>query len=75
MTGENMAKDENELTLEQNIERLEAVIEKLEKGDLPLDKAFEIYKTGMNLLLKCNAGIDKVVNELTVLESEGFNEL
>ncbi len=69
-----MTKDENE-TLEQNIEKLEAVIEKLEKGDLPLDKAFETYKSGMNLLLKCNANIDRVVNELTVLESEGLNEL
>lgn len=67
-----MAKETKENTLEQNIKELEAVITQLEEGELPLDKAFETYKNGMDLLLKCNTCIDKVEQELTVLESEGM---
>lgn len=68
-----MAKAETkENTLEQNIEELQKVIKSLEAGELPLDKAFEQYKNGMDLLLKCNNSIEKVEQQLAILESEGM---
>lgn len=64
--------EKKEKTLEQNMSELEEIIRKLEKGDMPLNEAFETYKSGMDVLMKCNTCIDKVEHELTVLESEGI---
>ncbi|MBP5248569.1 MAG: exodeoxyribonuclease VII small subunit [Lachnospiraceae bacterium] len=65
-------KNENkELSLEQNMEELEKVISELESDNLRLDRAFELYKSGMDILLKCNDSIDRIESELQVLEAEG----
>jgi exodeoxyribonuclease VII small subunit len=64
-------KEEKNNSLEQNMEELEKVISELEADNLRLDRAFELYKAGMDLLLKCNDSIDKIETELKVLEAEG----
>ncbi len=69
-----MKNDEKELTLEENIKNLEDVISQLSDDSLPLEKSFELYKKGIDLLAKCNASVDKVEKELQVIESEGFVE-
>ncbi len=60
------------MTLEDNMKALDEVICMLEKGDLTLEQAFEKYREGMELLLKCNNSVDKVEKELQILESEGI---
>ncbi len=64
--------ENNNLNLEENMKALDEVIRTLEKGDLSLEEAFEKYKDGMALLLKCNNSVDKVEKELQILESEGI---
>jgi exodeoxyribonuclease VII small subunit len=65
-------KDNNNLTLEENMRALDEVIRELEKGDLTLEQSFEMYKKGMDLLMKCNNSVDKVEKELQIMESEGI---
>lgn len=59
-------------SFESYMEQIEKVITELERGDLSLDKSFEKYKEGMDLLAKCNASVEKVEKELQILESEGI---
>ncbi len=65
-------KDNKDLNLEENMKALDEVIRELEKGDLTLDRSFEKYKEGMELLIKCNNSVERVEKELKVLESEGI---
>ncbi len=59
------------INIEENLKALDEVIGMLESGELPLEDAFQKYKDGMDLLLKCNSQIDRVEKELEVLETEG----
>lgn len=64
-----MAK-KKELTFEENLEKLETIVEKLESGDLPLEKAFDYYKEGMDLSLSCSKELEEVEKEVTKIEKK-----
>ncbi len=65
------SKANENINIEENLKKLDEVIGMLESGELPLEDAFQKYKDGMDLLLKCNSQIDRVEKELEVLETEG----
>jgi exodeoxyribonuclease VII small subunit len=61
--------DEN-MSFEDNLKELEEIVEKLEKGDVPLDNAIEEFKKAMDLVKACDDKlkdaqdtIAKIVNE------------
>ncbi|WP_407431377.1 exodeoxyribonuclease VII small subunit [Methanobrevibacter sp.] len=61
--------DEN-VSFEDNLKELEEIVEKLEKGDVPLDNAIEEFKKAMDLVKACDdklkdaqETIAKIVNE------------
>ncbi len=60
------------MSLEDNMKALDEVIGVLEKGGLTLEQAFDKYKEGMELLVKCNNSVEKVEKELQILEGEGI---
>ena len=66
-----MAERKKELSLEENFERLEEIIEKLESDDIPLEDAFQEYSRGMKLLKTCNDQIDRVEKQVLKLTEEG----
>ncbi|OZU90010.1 exodeoxyribonuclease VII small subunit [Virgibacillus indicus] len=55
----------NEITFEQAMEQLEKVVEKLEGGDVPLEKAINYYQEGMNLSKICNDKLTNVQAKMT----------
>ncbi len=66
-----MAGKKKEAGLEENFERLEEIIEKLESDDIPLEEAFQAYSSGMELLKICNSQIDRVEKQVLKLTEEG----
>ncbi|WP_407415084.1 exodeoxyribonuclease VII small subunit [Methanobrevibacter sp.] len=57
-------------SFEDNLKELEEIVEKLEKGDVPLDNAIEEFKKAMDLVKACDdklkdaqETIAKIVNE------------
>ncbi len=67
---------EKELKLEESFEKLNEIIEALEKPDITLENSFTLYQEGMKLLKACNDSIDKVEKELIILSGNGeTNEL
>ena len=41
-------------TFEDSIKRLEDIVEALERGDVPLDKALSLYEEGVQLSRECS---------------------
>lgn len=60
-----------ELTLEQTFEKIEGLIETLEKEDVSLEDSFKAYQEGMKLIKSCNDKINKVEKKVLVLNENG----
>ncbi|MCR5755397.1 MAG: exodeoxyribonuclease VII small subunit [Acetatifactor sp.] len=65
-----MADEKNILSLEENFEQLEQIIEQMESEDISLEDSFAAYSKGMELLKICNQQIDRVEKEVIVLSGE-----
>ena len=61
-------------TLEQSFERLEQIIEQMEKSDTTRDQSFKMYQEGMKLIESCNTQLDKVEKQIIVLSGDGEQE-
>lgn len=67
---------EKKMKLEESFEKLNQIMESLEKSDVSLEDSFTLYQEGMKLLKACNDSIDKVEKELIILSENGeTNEL
>jgi exodeoxyribonuclease VII small subunit len=65
-----------EIKLEEAFDKLNQIVESLEKSDISLEDSFTLYQEGMKLLKTCNDSIDKVEKELIILSENGdANEL
>lgn len=61
----------DDLTYEQAIERLEALIERIESGEIGLEESLKQYESGMALIRRCRAilgAAEQKIAELTVGE-------
>ncbi|HLS36442.1 MAG TPA: exodeoxyribonuclease VII small subunit [Bacillota bacterium] len=65
---------EKELTFEEAMEQLEEIVEKLEEGDVPLEKAIDYFQEGMKLSKLCGEKLTNVQDKMTKILSEE-NEL
>lgn len=70
-----------ELSFEEAMEKLEKIVEKLEEGDVPLEKAINFYQEGMKLSKICSDKLNnvqekvvKIVNEQGKLEPFDIQE-
>jgi exodeoxyribonuclease VII small subunit len=58
--------DLEEITFEEAFRELEATVQRLEEGDLPLEQAISLYERGMGLAQHCSDALDAA--ELRVQE-------
>ncbi len=61
--------NENE-NFETNLKKLGAVVAELEKGDIPLEKAVELYSEGVKLSAVCKKQLDEA--KIKITEDDGF---
>ena len=60
------------LNLEKSLADLEALVDDLENGDLPLDKAMKKFEAGIKLTRSCQAALQDAEQKVQVLmESAG----
>ncbi|MBW5446768.1 exodeoxyribonuclease VII small subunit [Cohnella sp. CFH 77786] len=57
----------NGTTFEQAMERLEAIVAKLESGDVPLETAIELFQEGMSLSRLCGQKLEQVERRIEML--------
>ena len=68
------AKGEDELSFEASTERLTAIVQQLEEGELPLEQALELFEEGIGVARSAQARLDaaeKRVEELLGLDERG----
>ncbi|MDO5403144.1 MAG: exodeoxyribonuclease VII small subunit [Eubacteriales bacterium] len=59
------------LTLEQSFDRLDEILEYMEKGNTSLNENFKLYKEGMKLIQNCNQQLDKVEKQIVLINDDG----
>lgn len=62
--------------LEKSLSDLEALVEELESGDLPLDKAMKKFEDGIKLTRGCQTALKEAEQKVEILlKSAGGEEL
>jgi len=56
-----------ELTFEQGLEELKAIVQALEKGDLPLEESLLLFEKGVSLVAFCTRKLDEVEKKVELL--------
>lgn len=67
MPDEKNPKPKTELTFEKGLERLEKIVKELEQGDLPLERALELFEEGMKLSGNCRRQLEEAENKVEIL--------
>lgn len=60
-----------ELTIEESLQMLDKIVERLESREISLEESFTIYKSGMDLLKQCNEKIDQVEKKMLKMNENG----
>ncbi|GAE24607.1 exodeoxyribonuclease VII small subunit [Halalkalibacter wakoensis JCM 9140] len=68
--------EKTELSFEEAMKELETVVERLEQGDVPLEKAISMFQEGMALSKQCHEKLEKVEKQMDqILHEDGELEL
>ena len=59
-----------ELSFEENLKELEEIVEKLESGDIDLEKSVKLYEQGMILKKNCENKLKKVEMQIKKIKLE-----
>lgn len=62
---------EQEQTLEDIFQELEAIIEKMQQREVSLEDSFQLYEQGIQKLKQCNDKIDYVEKQMLLLNGQG----
>jgi len=52
---------------EESLQRLETIVTELEKGDVPLDRALELFDEGMRLSGSCRKELEEAEGKVEIL--------
>ncbi|ASS91858.1 MAG: exodeoxyribonuclease VII small subunit [Bacillaceae bacterium] len=64
--------DQKELTFEEAMKELEAIVLKLEDGDVPLEQAIQYFQEGMKLSKLCHEKLTQAEKQLDfILDEDG----
>lgn len=66
-----MDEQKKEISLEENFEKLEELIQILADADVSLEDAFQAYGQGISILKECNDQIDRIEKKVMVLSEDG----
>jgi exodeoxyribonuclease VII small subunit len=62
-------------TFETAITRLESIVEIMEKGEIPLEEALELYREGQVLLKSCQDKLNEAEQKLKILVKDSTGEI
>ena len=54
-------------TFEQSLKQLEEIVQELESGDLPLEKALKKFEEGIQLSKLCSQTLDETEQKISIL--------
>jgi len=62
-------------TFEQAMKQLEQIVQDLESGDMPLEKAVKTFEEGIQLSKFCSEKLDETEKRITILMQNSDGEL
>lgn len=62
-------------TFEKAMKKLEQIVQELESGNLPLDKAIKKFEEGVQLSKFCSAKLDETEKRVTILMQDSAGNL
>ncbi|ELK46266.1 exodeoxyribonuclease VII small subunit [Halobacillus sp. ACCC02827] len=65
-----MTEKKDELSFEEAMDQLEGIVEKLETGEVPLEKAIQYYQDGMKLSKLCSEKLGNVEEQMQKIMNE-----
>ncbi len=65
---------EEKISFENRLERLQVIISELEKGSLPLEEGLALYKEGLVHAKESQLLIEKAQHEIKILEEDGLKD-
>ena len=60
--------DDNKMTFENAMQRLDLIVRLLEQGDAPLDQSLALFEEGSHLLKLCNGMLDDAEQKIMLLQ-------
>ncbi len=57
-----------ELSFEQSMERLDAIVKQLEKGEVPLNESLKLFEEGTALIAVCSKMLDEAEQKVVALK-------
>lgn len=63
----NVAKSKDTKSFEEQLERLAAIVDDLEQGDLDLEEGVSLYKEGLAISKACAAQLEAAKNEIELV--------
>ena len=61
-------------SFEQALQQLEQIVQKLEKGELPLEDSLKLYEDGIRLSRLCHGKLEEVEGRIEVLLKDARGE-
>ena len=58
-------------SFEEQMEKLEQIVEELEKGNLNLDDSVAKFEEGMQISKECNKMLEEAEKKITILDKDG----
>ncbi|MBN8236582.1 exodeoxyribonuclease VII small subunit [Halobacillus kuroshimensis] len=68
-----MEENKQEISFEEAMNQLEEIVEKLETGEVPLEKAIQYYQEGMKLSKVCSEKLGTVEEQMQQIMNEHGN--
>jgi exodeoxyribonuclease VII small subunit len=64
------ASEDNRISFEESISRLEKIVAQLQTGELPLDQALQLFEEGIVLSRQCQTQLEAVERRVEILLQE-----
>lgn len=64
----------NDITFEQAMSKIQDILSKLEKGEVPLMEATKLFEEGLQLLTFCEKQLSNFEEKVDVLKSEKMGQ-
>ncbi len=66
-----MARKQTTIDFEKSLQELEALVERLERGDLSLEESLKEFERGMELARACQAALKEAEQKVEILTTRG----
>ena len=63
--------DQNGPGFEETLKALEALVEEMERGEMPLERALESFERGTELARRCNEILERAEQRVRILDGQG----